>query len=240
MMIEIQKYEQLLPIAGDQINTTFVGYDNDYNPIDFVDLVFKSQAMFKAFKEFCKAEGIKTRHVLNAKLGWDDKRREDDEPFAKRLRVQKSALEDWLKTNTDVKLGGNYHHDDLEHALSLLALATISDQNYTIYAKEELPYTKQIVTIYQVDDGQLAVELSHGDDNSYYGPRLVSAMGEWEVTKLDSLEYRPLKEIAEAINGLNSDLDLINKTREECKGAEPLISNRERQELPGVTKKQAA
>ena len=91
-----------------------------------------------------------------------------------------------------------------------------------------------------MDDGQLAVELSRGDDNSYYGPRLVSAMGEWKATNLRSLEYRSLKEVTEAINGLNSDINLINKTREECKGAEPLISNRERQELPGVTKKQAA
>lgn len=247
-MIYAKQYEPLLDVAKAPIRVVGPTHPmHAFTADNYADLSFKTVGMFEDFKHFCKAQGIKTRRLANAPVYDGSKdRMPDNVPFAKRLRVAILSLCAWLEDNTDAGINRKYLEDqmyiesfwcELMHSLSLLTLATISDQNYSLYTKKELPYSKVDVTIYQVDDKPLDTKLSDGQHTS--GPVLVPGIdGEWEPSSLRSLEGKPLSQLVEATKGLNSDLAFVKKLMEDCKNAEPLISNRHRQTLPGVDNKQ--
>lgn len=248
-MIYAKQYEPLLDVADSLIKVTApIRPKHVFTADDNADLCFKTVGMFEDFKHFCKAQGIKARRLSNAPYTGCKERKADSIPFAKQLRVAILPLCAWLEDNTDAGINHKYLEDqkwidgfwcELMHSLSLLAMATISNQDYSLYVKKELPYTKEDVTIYRAGDGPLAAKLSMGKHNS--GPMLVTGLhDEWQPYKLHSLENKPLNQLVEATKGLSSDLAFIKGLMKDYKGAEPFISNRHRQALPGVDNKQVA
>lgn len=91
-MLEISQYQPLQHFATRQIEAQFPATDCSGSWAKFIDLTFATKKMFTSFKEFCKANGIQTRRLANAKDKWDDDRYPDDRPFAKRLRVTRDGL----------------------------------------------------------------------------------------------------------------------------------------------------
>ncbi len=249
-MIYVKQYEPLLDVTDNLIKVLAPMHPlHAFTADDYTDISFKTAGMLEDFKQFCKTQGIKTRRLANAPMYAGCKeRRPDKAPFAKQLRVAILPLCTWLEDNTDAGINHKYLENErwidgfwceLMHSLSLLAMATISDQDYSLYVKKELPYTKEDVTIYRAGDGPLAAKLSMGKHDS--GPMLVTGLhDEWQPYKLHSLENKPLNQLVEATKGLSSDLAFIKKLMKDYKGAEPLISNRHRQVLPGVDNKQVA
>lgn len=228
-MLEINQYKPLLEIAASQITVKPCGLDSEGNWLDFVDLSFASKDMFINFKKFCKAEGIKTRRLANAKDSWANDRYDDDRPFAKRLRVQKTALTAWIDSNTDYS-----NTKSLQQALDLLMLATISKHAYSIYASENLAHiVDERVIIYRVDDSPLQIFLQVSNETN--GPKLAYGSFGWQATNLRSMEYESLDKLTAAINDLNADKKHIEVLLEKCKNAKPKISNSQRQDLTGNT-----
>lgn len=231
-MLEISQYQPLQHFATRQIEAQFPATDCSGSWAKFIDLTFATKKMFTSFKEFCKANGIQTRRLANAKDKWDDDRYPDDRPFAKRLRVTRDGLINWLESNTDYhQTTSQTDFDYLQQALNLLMLATLAETTYSLYSDEALPHTPdEFVLIYQVGDQPINVSFRLGPNA--HGPKLSNdSLGDYHVTNLKSTEYDTLEEVTNIINNLNLDKQYVESLVKQAGSTEPKISNAHRQSL---------
>lgn len=231
-MLEISQYQPLQHFATRQIEAQFPATDCSGSWAKFIDLTFATKKMFTSFKEFCKANGIQTRRLANAKDKWDDDRYPDDRPFAKRLRVTRDGLINWLESNTDYhQTTSQTDFDYLQQALNLLMLATLAETTYSLYSDEALPHTPdEFVLIYQVGDQPINVSFRLGPNA--HGPKLSNdSLGDYHVTNLKSTEYDTLEEVTNIINNLNLDKQYVESLVKQAGSTEPKISNVHRQSL---------
>lgn len=227
-MIKLTNLKPLLQFTPQYITWRYV------KPKGKADLSFRDQATFSNFHAFCRANNIKSRRLINQKNTFENNRYDDNESFAKRLRISIDDFAKYINNETDVKI--TQQPNQFKMVANLLAIKRFVSDTIILYAKVDIAITKQTALIYQINQEPVSVlfiennDLDINDDR----PKLTFSIVDHNKTDLkqsikiincDALNYNNITEFQNIGNQLTKDVNRIVEIVQSK--PTPLITNQE-------------
>lgn len=227
-MIKLTNLKPLLQFTPQYVTWRYA------KPKGKADLSFRDQATFSNFHAFCRANNIKSRRLINQKNTFENNRYDDNESFAKRLRISIDDFAKYINNETDVKI--TQQPNQFKMVANLLAIKRFVSDTIILYAKVDIAITKQTALIYQINQEPVSVlfiennDLDINDDR----PKLTFSIVDHNKTDLkqsikiincDALNYNNITEFQNIGNQLTKDVNRIVEIVQSK--PTPLITNQE-------------
>lgn len=226
-MIKLTNLKPLLQFTPQYVTWRYA------KPKGKADLSFRDQATFSNFHTFCRANNIKSRRLINQKNTFENNRYDDNESFAKRLRISIDDFAKYINNETDVKI--TQQPNQFKMLVNLLAIKGFVSDTIVLYAKVDIAITNQTALIYQINQEPVSVLFIENNDSTINDdrPKLTFSIINRNKTDLKqsikiincgAFNYSNIAEFQRTSNQLAKDVDHIIKLMQSK--PTPLITNR--------------
>lgn len=211
-MIKLANLKPLLQFTPQYVTWRYA------KPEDKADLSFRDQNVFNNFHAFCRANHIKSRRLINQKNTHQNDRYDDNDSFAKRLRISIDDFAKYINDKTDIKI--TQQPNQFKMVANLLAIKCFISDTITLYAKVDIAVTKQTALIYQINQEPVSVLFIENNDPAINDdrPKLTFSFIDRNKTDLkqsikiincDAFNYSSIAEFQRISNQLAKDIDHI-------------------------------